>query len=286
MYLTVVILGLVAVLIVMSVVSHSRKKFVQGKLHTKGFDAIENIRLLAELAPQHRGLANAFLNGNESVRGNIDAVSKHVDEVIQKIDSSHGFLTSGTHMVVRWRDICDRWNSLKESVFKLTPEESFAKHTHIIRETLYLMRDVAEHAGITQCCDSTTEDLVVTLVLRIPDIVESVGQARGIGMGAVSKGNVITSARVKLCFLEKRISETLEAVLKSLGESQTVSSGLVEESHKATREFIDLINRNVLECEKITIAPAEYYDAGTATISINLKLFDTLCPLLLERARP
>ncbi|MFC1751220.1 hypothetical protein ACFL2V_20750 [Pseudomonadota bacterium] len=275
MILTASFLTAGAALLGASSIANYRVKNHKQKALNQGLEAISELRKLLEYAPQHRGLANAYLNGNQSFRNDMEIIAKNIDAVITSFQESHPSLTNDRDLSNHWQNIVQRWHPLKTTVWNLESPESFKQHTALIIDIRFMMQDVAEHCGLTRLGCNKTRELLLTLVNRVPNMIEFVGQARGMGMGAISKGQLLTAVRVKLLFLEDNIADALDATSSAIRGGE-ISPALVEDSRHLTDGFVKLINTQLLDKENITINPTDYYDAGTASISANLKLLEEL----------
>ena len=250
----------------------------------RALQGLADIRALCELLerlPQHRGLANAVLQGNDGFRAELTQVQAAVDAGMALVRR----LAQGED---RWRvaercQAMDRaWSRLKAELDSLAAEESFRRHTELIRELLYLMEDVGEASGLLSQ-GREGDDLARILVVALPQVCEALGQARGIGTGVAARGQCDTVSRVRLRYLldkAERVSRSYQAYLGNLsGEA----ARLAQTASESTRRFLDLLRMDLLETQTIRVAPEAFFAQGTEAIRHDFTLLDHLGSMLQAR---
>lgn len=249
-----------------------------------GFVAVGDIRQLIEFIPQHRGMSNAILQGDDSFKRKIIAVQNKVDKNIQVIEQSSCLKGS---LQQRWNTIKSDWNALKNNYAGLPAPKNFQKHSDLISEVLYLLVDVANDSGIYFHENKKCRDLTLGLFYHLPMMIELVARSRGVGAGVAAQNKVIISAQIKLQFLHKRVKKSLEAIhvtlLQSLaGENYQGQSPevLITEGLQPTLFFMHTLQENLLGNSGVTIKSTDFFDIGTSAIAENFKLFDTLLPVV------
>ncbi len=251
-------------------------------------DLISGLRQLFEYLPQHRGMANGYLRGDESFREKLGQTQRQIDGEIEALDRlwSH---CGDALLVERWSGLKTQWQSLKSQLETMAPPRSFEVHTYLVQEVIYLIGDAAERSRV---CNTLAEvkNLSDIVFDQLPMMMEFVGRARGIGTGAANSQKLSVAQRVELGFYATRVEEAVAAMSRVLGglvgqPALASLKGLTEESRQLTLAFVDRLKHDLLGAEKIEIKPADYYDAGTAAIAKNLMLFDGLMPLIIDSAR-
>ncbi len=213
----------------------------------QGLSDIRALRELLERLPQHRGLANAVLQGNDGFRAELTQTQAAVDAgmaVVRRLAEGG----DPWEVADRCRAMDRAWSRLKAELDGMAAEESFRRHTELIRELLYLMEDVGEAAGLLPE-EPDADDVARILVLALPQVCEALGQARGIGTGVAARGQCDTVSRVRLQYLldkAERVSRSYHAYLAGLsGEA----ARLYQTAAESTRRFLDLLRVDLLECD-------------------------------------
>jgi len=246
-----------------------------------GLDLTPYLRLLLEFTPQHRGMVNAILQGDESFRSKIGSVQQHIDKNI-------GFLLSQAKQTRPWEiqqrinQIVTYWKDISKNYKHYSAAESFSKHTALISEILYLTNDVAEESGIVSCHTSGYE-LANTANTKLPLMTELLGQARGIGTGVAAKGEQLTADKIKLLYRLNKLksvsdstSTTLKAVFSRNPSLNAHSKDTLQSSFQATTEFLNILDSEIVNSDYIDINAELYYQAGTDAIKKNFDLLDTI----------
>ncbi len=287
MILTLSMVIAVFILVIIIIVIHYRKSIVYIKEQRAGLAAIGKIRKLVEFIPQHRGMSNSLLLGDESFKDKISVIQEKVDSSIKEIDTYSDMSSQSG----RWNKIKSDWSDLKRRYLGLSAPKNFQQHSDLINEVLYLMVDIANDTGLYFHSNKKCRDLTVGLFYYLPMMIEFVARARGVGTGVAAQGKVIISSRIKLQFLHKRVNKSLESIHATLAKSLVGTSYkgqspevLITEGLQPTYFFMHVLQANLLGDKGITISPAEYFDAGTSAISTSFELFDTLLPIVNDYA--
>lgn len=257
-----------------------------------GLKDITQIRRLIETLPQHRGMANALLQGDESFRSKLTTLQAQINKDIQALQTQ----LSGNDCwgaTDRVRKINKAWSTILENPGNSSASKSFSRHTALIAEVLYLINDVADAAGLLN--DTGYSQLVDTAINTLPLVTETLGQARGIGTGAAARGRCSTDVRVKLRYLltnTRQVSGAVnKAVLSTLSEQNTrevsgfnkPATEALNESRQAIVNFLSLLETGIIHDRSIEITPADFYAAGTSAIQHSFTLLDIILTSLRQR---
>lgn len=242
------------------------------------------MKLLLDLQ-QHRGMVNAYLNGDSSFKPRLEKKQAEIENSMTRLDAlrDKGLLTAQ-----RWDSIRNAWQALQGEVLTLSTADSFRRHSELIRAVLYSLGDVAERSQIVSTC-SAEAALVNALWSDIPSVAEGLGQARGLGAGVAAQGRCSSVARIKLRFLEEQISETMGWVSTDLigadaAQEKTASIGLAwEKANKEIHEFLSLLDEKLINVDRPAIDAEHYFSAATKALDAAFHVFDHASDTL-ERA--
>ena len=214
--------------------SISRKKHKEKVMATLRMVAI--IKRIIGLSQKHRGLTATYLQGNNSVAGELYEIRQNIETLIN--DANQFALTTSE---ARWVAYLDHWRRLESTSMQLTPPESFKQHTSLIETLLYLLQDVAEHIEFAETDQSLNE--AHFLWREFPQLVEYIGQARAVGVATATKGESSQIDKVKLGYLCEKINLMSDTVFNKLNQMTKVSeSGQLNQARQACIQLVSLIN--------------------------------------------
>jgi len=268
---------LVAALAGASLLSVWRSRQEGIALRLEGIRVNHMVKQLLLDLQQHRGMVNAFLSGDASFRQKIEQRQTAIGQDIAALDALRG---QGLMTDKRWEDIRTSWQALRGEATALPPEESFRRHSELIREVLYSMGDVAERSQLAGECAADFA-LVDALWNKLPAVAEGLGQARGMGASVAAKGQCSSVTRIKLRFLEEHVGETIKWVDADLSKAdipQAVAFRQAwEEAHTAVHEFLTLLDEKLINVDRPVIDAGHYFNAGTKAMDAVIHAFDQAC---------
>jgi len=254
-----------------------------------GMSYISQVRKMLEHLPQHRGMANAFLNGDQSFQEKMNTMQANITNDINTIDKCMTNQSLPLTLTSRWKQIKNNWNSLKNDLNSISANDSFERHTVIITDILTLTSDCADDTRINAYPDNNLQQIAKTTFNLLPTIIEIIGQSRGIGAGAAAKGSVITAARIKLQFLHDRLTKTLatsqhsiETGLQRSNVQFQINQQIISNSISHTNMFLEAIYENMLATAKPQISANDYFAIGSKAFDSNIQLFDAISTALEE----
>lgn len=230
-----------------------KRKKMEEKLFLSGISYLKRLRSLLTYIQQHRGLTNGLLSGNTSVASDIQKVEVLTDREISDISSIDGWVKENP----KWESILDHWNRIQSNYQTMDVDVNLKQHNTLIANLLYLIDDLAyaHHLGKLGLIDATETNWRNLLF-----IAEYVGQARGLGMGVVSKGVCTSVLRIQLNHLVVKIKSNI---------SPTWSESVQQDF----RHLLQVIEGQVI-VDSPTITPAEYFKLATMCIDHVLREFD------------
>lgn len=262
---------------------HVRKQSAMvAQLRLRGLAHVRGLRRLLEALPAHRGMANALLQGDASFRDKLAAQGRKIDGDMALLKD---MIAGGDPWGVAERAarIADQWSSIQRDLGGLRSRDSFARHTDLIAELLYLMHDTARAAGLLDAADATTSRLADAAVNHLPLVTEMLGQARGVGTGVAAKGKCGTAMRVKLSYLLQKaravaeeVSQVTAGVLAADAAFKAKAKHALAESQAAQTRFLDLLEGRIINSREVSIPPGEYFAAGTQAVERSFVLLDNL----------
>ena len=255
--------------------SISRKKHKEKVMATLRMVAI--IKRIIGLSQKHRGLTATYLQGNNSVAGELYEIRQNIEALIN--DANQFALTTSE---ARWEAYLDHWRRLESTSMQLTPPESFKQHTSLIETLLYLLQDVAEHIEFAETDQSLNE--AHFLWREFPQLVEYIGQARAVGVATATKGESSQIDKVKLGYLCEKINLMSDTVFNKLNQMTKVSeSDQLNQAEQACIQLVSLINEQLILPVKVSIANQEYFAIASHTMEQCNTLLDNELSAIVTR---
>jgi methyl-accepting chemotaxis protein len=235
---------------------------------------------LIQLTQQHRGLSAVFLGGNETVKAARDTKQAEVDRALaQALASSAGF--GGKEMSLRAEHIQREWNALAPAVAGKTiaGPESFARHTALVAEQMMLLEGIADTSALVLDAEPGTHYLVSAVLSHLPQLTESLGQARARGALLLSRGSASAAERASVAALADlarmhflnargafaRAGQADPAVTTAIGKPLSAALSAAEAGMK-------LADDEIVRAENLTLPSARYMVEMTRTIDAQFDL--------------
>lgn len=246
-----------------------------------GLVYVNGLRQVIDLMQKHRGMSSAYLNGDVSFKEKLlenEAQLEKEAGILSAIDQKYAVELSAT---TKWQAALHKWQLLKQEGLSLAPTKNMASHTALISELLDLSNFVAVKSNLFLDSSADTNYLGSVLNGKLLVALEEMGQARAKGSGIAAKRSITPEEMLTMRFLEKNITVLLEGADKGLlfvyQENPIVESklkALSEESIKNSKQFLQLLNAELLDAKVITVKPPDYFAAATKAIDGGYKLYD------------
>jgi hypothetical protein len=239
--------------LITTVINITQRKKREERLFRAGIQYLKSMRQLLTHIQQHRGLTNGYLSGNTGVEADIERLESLIKKEIAEVEAVDDWIKVDT----KWESIVDHWSRVNASFKHSDAEANLKQHNNLIANLLYLIDDVAyaHHLGKLGLVGATDTDWRNLLF-----IAEYVGQARALGMGAVSRGHCSSVLRIQLNHLRTKIQNS-------------INSTWPEVAQKDFRYFLRVIEEQVI-IDETSISPADYFRLATSCIEHVLQEFD------------
>ena len=196
------LIGLVA-LIAIAVLFVNLSRQLQSQIHLANdelaaLDVIVPMDRLVQTAQQHRGLSAGVINGDASLQPKEAAKAGEVKTALQGLGP---ILPTAVAASEEWKKINEEWNLIAADGLSWTATESFAAHTQLIAAILQLKVAVADESGLTIDPNMDSYYLLETAVVKLPSMLERLGQTRAKGTGILAKKSINDHQRVDIGIL-------------------------------------------------------------------------------------
>jgi diguanylate cyclase (GGDEF)-like protein len=285
------------------IVAEIDKEIDFAKKERVGIEYNNGIRKLLEHLQQHRGMANANLNGDASFKEKLLIKQAQIEDDIRNIDQIDQKSGISLKTTEKWHSVKEKWGNLEGGIFDLQPQESFVLHNTLIKENFELhsiiITDILSlfvHVGDTSSLKldpgHDSYYLMDTMVNKLPLIIEKTGQSRGLGTGIAAKKTLTPEEKVQLIILSGMIQSAMNDVKSHMDlfedpRLQILLQPYIQDNLNATKLFLELLNNEIIDAKSIQIQSAKFYEIATIAIDSGFKLYDVESPnldnLLIER---
>ena len=228
------------------------------------------LRALIAGLQRHRGLSNGVLCGDVSLSQDLAATRQALDQHIrdaQALDSTHA---------EAWNSLIDHWSRMREGRGS-DPANNLAQHHLIIRNSIFLMEDVANEIDLSG--GQATLAYLPCIWREVVQAAEWAGQARALGTGIAAAGRSSAEQRVRMRFLYQKIQllagSAFATLQRHIAEHPQTDAFRLPQRAQVVESFLRCIEQELLSQEQTAIAAKAYFQHATGAIDELLALVDT-----------
>ncbi|MDE2179576.1 MAG: nitrate- and nitrite sensing domain-containing protein [candidate division NC10 bacterium] len=238
---------------------------------------------VVQLIQQHRGLSSGVLGGNMTMEAQRAAKQTEADKAVEAFDA---LVTSDIHdpvLTATWRGALGAWRVLANGVSSrsITGQESLAKHTALIGNNLKLLDLMMDYFGLSYDPTGNDYHLTMALLVHMPNLTESLGQARARGMLLLAEKRIALADRTALIGLISSVERQHEYMERELGKAvalnpqmKTDLGSIAQASMWLAQKAIHLARTQVVEAPMLSYSPADYFSVFTQAIDGQFALLD------------
>lgn len=236
---------------------------------------------------QHRGMANAFLSGDSSFKEELLKMQAQIEDNIRAIDELDKKYEKTISISNEWQTTKKRWREIRRQLLSMKAQDSFDMHTSLIDDTLLLMVRVADISNLTLDPGIDGFYLMDTAVNKLPLVAEYAGRIRGIGAGAIIPGKLAPEVKAHLIVLSglcrselERVDSNMQKVFQKNPGLDQMLVPLLRDTDTGIYTALEMLEKGVINAEKIHIQPSEYFDSFSKAGLTILKLHDAVTSAL------
>ncbi len=236
---------------------------------------------------QHRGMANAFISGDISFKKELLKVQARIDDNIRAIDRLDKKYGKTITIKNEWQTTKQEWQAIRKNLFSMKAQDSFDMQTALIDNTLSLMVRVADISNLMLDPDIDGFYLMDTVVNKLPLVAEYAGLIRGLGAGAIMPGKLAPEEKAHLIVLSGLCKSELERVDSNMRKVFQKNPGLekmlvplLRDTDTGIYTALAVLEKRVINAEKIDIQPSEYFDSFSKAGITIFKLHDAVTSAL------
>lgn len=260
------------------------------KHEQEGLSYITSLRQLIQHVPEHRGMTNAYLNGNAAVRDKIMAKREQIQSDIAQIDQINQQFQQNLQVQTSWPGIKSQLHQVQQEAFDGPAAEVFARHSALIESLRGLMFEVSNQSHLTFDDQMETFFMINLVVERFPVVTDQLGIVRGMGSGLAAAGLVTHQQDSKLTGLTaqtmaqlKVVNRNLDAMSSASRALQTSMAGDVAAMNEKANGFLNLVKRELLRTGPVDVDSNNVFAQGTEAIGRVFALYDAMLPAIAER---
>lgn len=261
--------------------SNNKKQADKIKL---GLALIVHIQKIISSCQQHRGISNAILQGNKTLKIQLISIQSQLDKLIAEGNAL------GLNKFPQWESFVDHWPKLKMHSLNrdLTSQNLLRQHNVMVYGQLSLLDDLMSHHELTWIMLGSSIHMS-QLCLDTLKVVETIAQSRGIGAGICSKGECIGIDKISLGFLRISIISPTNELLTELAEvDNTLLQSQLKSSSKLIKDGVDnliaIIENKILVNGRIDMDASEFFKVATQPIDALVSVYQNLVAHALRNA--
>ncbi|QEL64955.1 putative citrate chemoreceptor protein [Oryzomicrobium terrae] len=263
-----------------------REVITQSRQELAGIELLQPFGSLIQASQQHRGLSGGVLGGNDALKGKLDQRTRDIERMVGDLD---GRLPAELRGSPRWTSVREEWQSIQSDGLSWVASENIGAHTRLIDDLLLMQMDTADHFHITVDPDMGSFYLLETAVVKLPSMLERLGQTRALGTAILAKKQIADSQKVSLGVLAAQVRDTLRFLNLNLDKAAALNpvvrdtlQNAAKEISAGSEEVVTLVGQDLLTGSLATESTA-FFDQVTRAIDKGyVQYFDTLLPTARE----
>lgn len=251
-----------------------------------GVRAIRPMKRLTKAVQEHRGAAQLALHGVPLAGKRLPGLKSAAEDIILEMDELDRSVGTQLGTSAEWSKFKSQWRDLAAQT-GLTPEESFRRHTVLVRQLIDLLAQLGDSSGLLLDSEQDTYYLAHAIISEIPEFVESAGQTRALASALAQSNTLPVSDRVQLIKLVGSIQNADTYLVNSLNKAlaatpdlkQSIQSRLLA-ARSAMDFFILAVENNLLLQSNISGEGEAMFREGTLAVDAAYKLCESTIPAL------
>ena len=240
----------VILILLFSVISHLNRDIDVANNELAGVQMLKPLNRAVQYIQQHRGMSAGLLGGNEAMKDKRSAKEKEATDAVQQTELA---LSASLRESAAWKNIRAEWEALRSKGLSLAVADNIKAHNGLIDQVLLFMVDVADVNDMTLDPTIDTYYMMDTVVLKMPAMLERLGQTRARGTGVLAKKEISPQMKIDLASTLAEMSSTLRAqnvnlqkVMRFAPALQASLSGPGKEFSGNVEKVFSLVREDIL----------------------------------------
>lgn len=285
-----VMLGIPILILLMFLIDSENYRIKFAEKEITGNKYLAFIPPLQESFAKHRDMMAAYLNGDKSFESKIIGIEKQANKLLVELFKIAKSTDQEFSTQALAENIQRSWKRL-DGQRTLSPETSFKEHTELIANVLDLTTYVADHSNLTLDPDLDSYYLMDLTSNILPNLMETLGQTRGMVSGIAAQKSLPTSKSLGLSVNLNKIESLLKDAKSALDTSvqQTKNSNLKTQLPNdfqsllaKVETFLLLVKKEIINATTMSVSSERVFGSGTSAINATRTLLEKSSPILTE----
>lgn len=253
----------------------SNKKKQADKIKL-GLALVVHSQKIISSCQQHRGISNAILQGNKTLKIQLISIQSQMDKLIAEGN------TLGLNKFPQWESFVDHWPKLKIHSLNrdLTSQNLLRQHNVMVYGHLSLLDDLMSYHQLTWIMLGASIHMS-QLCIDTLKVAETIGQSRAIGSGVCSRGECLGIDKISLSFLRISMISPTNELLTELGQvDNSLLQSQLKSSSKLIKDGVDnliaTIENKLLIDGHIDMDASEFFKMATQPIDALVTVYQNL----------
>lgn len=248
----------------------------------RGIEIIQLTEPLVVNIGQHRGLTNAFLNGNTAVESKVLDRRAKVDAALSNLIAGSTDVSPKTQEILADLDI--HWQNLIANINNQSPAEIFELHNEFSAKVRDFNHILLREFSLELDPSASNTYLIDNVAVFLPLIIDETGQLRGKAAGVAARGAFTPDTFIYLNNVIGHLDEVYPALRIGLDMPELSSmADDIKAAKDGIRDYISYIHQHVIEPDNLTVDSNKVFAEGTAAIQKVLSLYQSMLPTLYEK---
>lgn len=247
-------------------------KIQMSSSERKGIVNIDSIFPLILLMQNHRAFYGNYVSGDTNAQSQLIQTEKDISAEIKKIDPIiESQQLPGSIKI--WEGIQTDWDTLQKEQSSLNAEDSFTRHSVLIKEMMNFITKSSNESGLSLDSDIDSTSLAGIFTKQLAQTSDMVAQMRGRGTALlISKQNnhdtvvKITENTGEMKLTIEDITNSLNTAYENNPELKQLFAEKGNENIDQMNKFVDIVTNQIINDESLTGSSEDYFAAGTTTI--------------------
>lgn len=274
-------------------VEFSRSEYQMANLEHQGATFVLGFTEAGSIVPvmDRRRVMILATAGDPAGMAALSSADARVDKLISDVSEVNASLGDTFGVKARIEDVKSEWEALRSRGRNISPEESFAKHSDLIKSLMGVYFEVVEASQLPLDPVAETLSMVDLVAVQMPHMVVGIGEVRGVSTMLANANGGSQSQRIELAGdIAKMVPVTYARSIDTAIRVNPDLHGLKEASveldaslSRLSAEALKVANNDLANVDVATIASsgANALDVANKTILLVAKHLDED---LMERA--
>lgn len=237
----------------------------------EGLPQIQLVLNIIQRTQQHRGLCARFLQDDLMQQGAQRAKAEELENAITDYEI---YLTKNVNPLRReeFELLVDDWHDLHRNVAQkqINYIESFELHTVLIYRQLQFLQSLVDAYQLSLDPDADGYFLIEASLMQLPELVETLGQIRGYGVGLLAKGNATLEEQAQLkalLLMSEAKMKAMDASVRKAVAAKKEHRENIYQNYQTTKlqyqKIADLTRAEILEKDGFSYSADSFYSAFT-----------------------